>query len=239
MIMDDESGKKGVFTVLMTSLSVLLLAFFILLNSMATIDNHKIRAALGSLKGVFGVVEGGMGKLLGGRGPSGAGGVKAWTYESRYGLLEGEAMESLKELDEMIQDAGLGGQMEVTVTREGTHISLDGAALFESGSSVLTSQGLQVLAQIEKIIRATEAPVRIEGHTDNVPIHTETYPSNWELSTARAVNVLRYLIEERAIEAMRLSAEGFADTRPRVPNNTPENRAKNRRVTFVVLGRFI
>jgi chemotaxis protein MotB len=88
-------------------------------------------------------------------------------------------------------------------------------------------------------IRATNASVRIEGHTDNVPIHTETYPSNWELSTARAVNVLRYFIEERGFPPEKLFAEGFADTRPRAANDTAERRAKNRRVNFVVLGYYI
>jgi len=237
--MEDEPQVKGSFTVLMTSLSVLLLAFFILLNSMATIDNHKIRKALGSLRGVFGVVEGGMGRLLGGSGPPGSGGVKVWSQATRHHLFEGEAVEFLKEFDEMMREAGLQGQTEITVTHEGTRISLKGEALFPLGNSRLTSQGRQVLDGIEKIIRATDAPIRIEGHTDDVPIHTEAYPSNWELSTARAVDVLRYLIEEKAISPERLSAEGFAETRPRVPNDSPENRARNRRVSLVLLGRFI
>lgn len=230
---------KGSFTVLMTSLSVLLLAFFILLNSMAVIDNHKIRMALGSLRGTFGVTEGGMGRMLGGSGPAGVGGVKAWTYASRANLSVGEGGKALKAFDEMIREAGLEGKMDISVTQEGTRISLEGKVLFPSGGGRLTSQGRRVLDEIEKIIRAADAPVRIEGHTDDVPIHTEAYPSNWELSTARAVNVLRYFIEEKAIPPKKLSAEGFADTRPRVPNDTPEDRARNRRVSFVLLGAFI
>lgn len=237
--MEDEPEIKGSFIVLMTSLSVLLLAFFILLNSMATIDNRKIRLALGSLRGVFGVTEGGMGELLGGGGPPGSGGVKVWTYENRYNLSEEEATRSLKGFDEIIREAGFEGQMEISVTQEGTRLSLEGEVLFASGKSRLTSQGRRVLDGIEKIIQATDAPVRIEGHTDDVPINTEAYPSNWELSTARAVNVLRYFIEEKGIPPERLSAEGFADTRPRVPNTTPENRARNRRVCFVLLGCLI
>lgn len=230
---------KGSFTVLMASLSVLLLAFFILLNSMSSIDNQKIRMALGSLRGTFGVTEGGMGKMLGGSGPARAGGGKVWTQASRASLLEREGAESLKEFDEMIRDAGLEEQMEISVTAEGTRISLESGVLFPSGDSRLTSQGRRVLDEIEKIIRSSDAPLRIEGHTDDVPIHTEIHPSNWELSTARAVNVLRYFIEERDIPPEKLSAEGFADTRPRVPNDSPENRAKNRRVGFVLLDRFI
>ncbi len=231
--------KKGSFTVLMTSMSVLLLAFFVLLNSMATIDNRKIRLALGSLRGVFGFMQGGMGSLTGGGGPPRSAGVTVWTYGRRFNLSEGEAAESLKLFDQLVEEAGLGGRMDINVTREGVRISLEGEVLFESGKSRLTPQGRQIMDGIEGIIQATDVPVRIEGHTDNVPIHTETYPSNWELSTARAVNVLRYLIEEKDISPERFSAEGFADTRPRVLNDTPENRAKNRRVAFVFIGSFI
>jgi chemotaxis protein MotB len=237
--MEDSKNKKGSFTILMTSLSVLLLAFFILLNSMASFDNHRIRQALGSLRGVFGVVEGGMGGLLGGTGAPGAAGVKIWSKANRGNFFDGEAEEYLRTFENTIKGAGLEGQMDIMVTEEGTHISLEGQLLFASGSAQLTSQGIRFLNEIGRTIRATNASVRIEGHTDNVPIHTETYPSNWELSTARAVNVLRYFIEERGFPPEKLFAEGFADTRPRAANDTAERRAKNRRVNFVVLGYYI
>ena len=234
--MEDDSNKTGSFTVLMTSLSVLLLAFFILLNSMAVVDNRKTRMALGSLRGTFGVVEGGMGKMLGGSGGAGGAGVRMWTYASRYNLSEGNAGESLEAFEEMMKETDLGEHMEISVTEEGTRISLEGEALFPSGSAELTDRGCEVLDGIVTIIRSMDRPVRIEGHTDDVPIHTETYPSNWDLSTTRAVNVLRYFIEDKAIPPQRLSAEGFSDTRSRFPNDSEANRAKNRRVSFVLLG---
>lgn len=234
--MEDESPKTGSFTVLMTSLSVLLLAFFILLNSMAVIDNRKIRMALGSLRGTFGVVEGGMGKMLGGSDAAGGAGVRMWSYASRYNLSEGHAGESLEAFEEMMKESDLDEHMEISVTEEGTRISLEGEVLFPSGTAELTDRGRGVLDGIVTLIRTMERPVRIEGHTDDVPIHTETYPSNWDLSTARAVNVLRYFIEDKAIPPQRLSAEGFADTRPRFPTDSAANRAKNRRVSFVLLG---
>ncbi len=230
---------KGTFTVLMTSMTVILLAFFILLNSMATIDNRKIRLAIGSLRGVFGFVEGGMGSLTGGGGPPGTGGVRSWSQGRRFNLSEGESAESLRFFDQMVEEAGIRQKVDIAVSQEGMRISLEGEVLFASGRSKLTPQGKKILDGIEKIILAAEAPIRIEGHTDDVPIHTEFYPSNWELSTARAVNVLRYFVEEKGISAERISAAGFADTRPRVPNDTPENRAKNRRVAFVLLDSFM
>ncbi|MGD8334598.1 MAG: OmpA family protein, partial [Desulfobacterales bacterium] len=81
----------------------------------------------------------------------------------------------------------------------------------------------------------TEYLVRIEGHTDNVPIRTFLFPSNWELSTARAVNVLRYFIEHHQIDSQRLSAEGFGEFQPLVANDTAENRNKNRRVEVIFI----
>jgi chemotaxis protein MotB len=157
---------------------VLLLAFFVLLNSMATVDNRKIRMALGSLRGVFGFMQGGMGALTGGGGPPRSAGVRVWTFGRRFNLSEGEAADALKWFDLLVEKAGQGERVDVGVNREGTRISLEGEVLFESGTSGLTLQGREILEGIEKIIEVTEAPVRIEGHTDNVPIHTETFPSN-------------------------------------------------------------
>ena len=76
--------------------------------------------------------------------------------------------------------------------------------------------------------------ISIEGHTDNLPIHSERYPSNWELSTSRAVNVLRYFIEKGGISQKRISAVGMGEFQPIAENDTPENRAKNRRVEIVL-----
>jgi chemotaxis protein MotB len=78
-------------------------------------------------------------------------------------------------------------------------------------------------------------PIRVEGHTDNVPIHTKRFPSNWELSTIRAVNVLKYFANEGRIDPRRLSAVGYGESKPLVANNSPRDRAKNRRVEIVLL----
>ncbi len=92
-----------------------------------------------------------------------------------------------------------------------------------------------MLEKIGVIIAQTDYLIRIEGHTDNVPIHTAAFPSNWELSTARAVNVLRYFIQNHRIDAKRLSAEGLGEFRPLMANDTEENRATNRRVVVIFM----
>jgi chemotaxis protein MotB len=96
-----------------------------------------------------------------------------------------------------------------------------------------------VLKQIGNSFKNFEGSVLVEGHTDNLPIDTERFPSNWELSTARAVSVVRYLTEEVGINPVNLSAVGYGDTKPRVPNDTPENRRKNRRVKIILVPQIV
>lgn len=106
--------------------------------------------------------------------------------------------------------------------------------LFPSGSAELAPVGRNVLARMQPALEYVNARIDVEGHTDNVPISTPLYPSNWELSTARAAAVARYLIDS-GMPPGRLRAVGFADTKPQAPNDTFEGRAKNRRVSLVVV----
>ncbi|MCC5813049.1 MAG: OmpA family protein [Ectothiorhodospiraceae bacterium] len=105
--------------------------------------------------------------------------------------------------------------------------------LFSSGEAGLTAEGYAVLDSLVPTLRASADPLSVEGHTDNLPIATERFPSNWELSVARASVVLRYL-ESRGVESERLRAIGYADTRPLADNATVEGRARNRRVQLVL-----
>ena len=106
--------------------------------------------------------------------------------------------------------------------------------LFDPGSADIKSGAYPILAKIAKVIRAVPGEVRVEGHTCNLPPRSSMFPSNWELSTARAARVIRYLIDEQKVRSNQLSAAGYADTRPVVPNNTEENRNRNRRVDFII-----
>jgi len=99
--------------------------------------------------------------------------------------------------------------------------------LFDSGKADLTPRAREIINKVAEIIRQNDKNVRVEGHTDNVPINTFRFPSNWELSTTRAVNVVKYLIEENGIESKRMSASGYSDQQ--------EGRQKNRRVDMVIL----
>ena len=131
----------------------------------------------------------------------------------------------------------LNCQKEISIahTAKGLVMRLSDHALFDAGSADISSQAIPLLQKIGAIIADTAYEVRVEGHTDDIPIETNRYPSNWELSTARAVNVLRYIIDAYRIPSERLSAAGFGEHQPVAANNSPMNRAQNRRVEIVFL----
>lgn len=127
------------------------------------------------------------------------------------------------------------GKLRVRIVRNRMVVELPEGVLFDSGKAKLKDVGETTLAQIAPVLK--EIPNRqfqIAGHTDNVPIHTRRFPSNWELSTARAVAVARYLIDQ-GMAPDRLSAAGYADTQPVASNDTPEGRAQNRRIEIVLV----
>jgi chemotaxis protein MotB len=121
--------------------------------------------------------------------------------------------------------------------RDGLVISLREAGFFDSGSAAPKAEALLTLRQIADRLAATAYDLRIEGHTDNVPIHTAEFDSNWELSAARATHIARLFLEMNALPPDRLSAAGYAEFHPVASNDTAEGRAENRRVDLVVLPR--
>jgi chemotaxis protein MotB len=121
--------------------------------------------------------------------------------------------------------------------RDGLVISLREAGFFDSGSAMPKAEALPTLRQIADRLGATPYDLRIEGHTDNVPIHNQEFDSNWELSAARATHIARLFLEMEAIPPDRLSAAGYAEFHPVASNDTAAGRAENRRVDLVVLPR--
>jgi len=138
-------------------------------------------------------------------------------------------------LESLSDRFNLKDEIELLYSREGLVMRLSEHTLFESGMASISPQAFPLLEKIGVIVGQTTYLIRIEGHTDDVPIHTAVFPSNWELSTARAVNVLRYFIEHHRIDSQRLSAEGFGEFQTLVANDTGANRAKNRRVEVIFI----
>jgi chemotaxis protein MotB len=126
------------------------------------------------------------------------------------------------------------GQMTVSQNGRGVELEINASALFNQGEADIQPEAKKTLADAAKVLADNDFAIEVEGHTDNMPISTAKYPSNWELSSARASSVVRLFIDQ-GILAKRLKAVGEADNQPVVPNDTPENRARNRRVTITVL----
>ena len=127
----------------------------------------------------------------------------------------------------------LKGRVEVTIERQRVKLGIGESILFLAGDAALSHSGQQVLDELAHMLRERPWLITVEGHTDDRPIATPRYPSNWELSTARASRVTRYLIQQ-GLTSERLRAVGYADTHPRASNDEPEGRARNRRVELVL-----
>lgn len=199
----------------------LLLVFFILLVSFSTMEIVKFRAAMGSLRGGTGILD-----------PS-SGNSVVEEQESP----EGQAFEkALNELVETLEQLDLTEEVRVYWDKTGVRFVLQDEVLFPPGRAEIQPRYREVLDLIVGVIRTLPVEeLQVEGHTDDTPIHTERYPTNWELSTARAVTVLRAFQADNFLPPRKLAAHGYGEYRPYVPNDSPANRAKNRRVEIYVL----
>jgi chemotaxis protein MotB len=147
------------------------------------------------------------------------------------------AGDPLREVKQRIADAAAPeiarGTIGIHETPNGLVVSLEEAGFFDSGAADIRTSALPVLARIATVL--PESPLRVEGHTDNVPIHTVQFASNWELSSARASSIGRLLLKYPNIRPENLSVAGYAEFHPAAANDTPEGRARNRRVDLVLL----
>lgn len=126
------------------------------------------------------------------------------------------------------------GQVNIVQSRRGVVLDISASALFRAGEAALQPGSVEVLKQVASVLGKESYAIEVEGHTDDIPIATAQFPSNWELSAARASSVVRMLIEN-GVQAKRLTAVGLASNQPVVPNDSPENRARNRRVAITIV----
>lgn len=229
---DDAPQGAPDWIVTFADLMSLLLTFFVLLLSMSSIQIDKYRLALGSIKAAFGAKD----DLSLSEMPAGENVLPSLRQNpGGEGEAQGEGptpAEMEQELQRVLQESGLAKHGQAKLTQHGAILQLNGDLLFESGAAEINPAALPVLEGLADYIATVDRSIDIIGHTDDVPISTPTYPSNWELSAARAGQAVRYMVE-RGVRPQQLRAIGQADTVPLVPNDSPENRAKNRRVEFV------
>jgi len=142
-----------------------------------------------------------------------------------------------QELEQTLSNQVAQHTVSIQMGRDGLVISLREAGFFDSGSATPKPDSLGTLRQIATSLGRTPYDLRIEGHTDNIPIHTAQFDSNWELSAARATHIARIFLDLKAMPPERISAAGYSEFHPVASNDTPEGRAENRRVDLVVLPR--
>jgi chemotaxis protein MotB len=139
----------------------------------------------------------------------------------------------MQKVQQAIAENNLSRIVEAESSERGVIVRVEGGALFKPGSDSLLPISFVFLDEVIRITEEFPFELSIEGHTDDGPINTPRFPTNWHLSTARSIAVLRYMIEAGDIEPSRIAAAGYGSTRPLVPNDSPESRAINRRVEFV------
>ena len=165
---------------------------------------------------------------------------KAKEMVSAASLKATETLEHLKEtMDSYIMQNHLKDELKTTLTEEGLMIRIKETALFPSGSAELVNESQMIVPVVAGLLAAIPERVIISGHTDNVPIATAQYPSNWELSSARAMTFMKALFASNAtLNPARFSAVGYSEYRPVAPNDTEEGRRRNRRVEIMIARSF-
>lgn len=206
-----------------------ILIFFVLLFSLSNVDQKKFDMAMLSLQGSLGIIEGGMTLKEGDfieAGEMGSFLISA-EEEKEFELLQ-------KKVQGIIDQDNLGG-IQVNLDERGLLIRFVDGVLFDSGKAYIKEDAMTILDKLAPLLKESYRQIRIEGHTDNLPINTPEFPSNWELSTARAVNVVKYMIEKHNFSPYIMSAAGYSEYRPVAPNDSIKNRALNRRVDIIIL----
>lgn len=239
----------------------LLLCFFVLLFAMSTVDAQKFEMIAASFSQTFSIFSGGQTSI--GEGMLLGNGVSQLNDLDQYMNSMGKPAESeseseeLDEIDEMqekieeaklaeseklaerieeaIEESQMEDMIQLDFTSQYVQLTLKGAILFDSGSASLKTDAMPIVEKVALILeRYAEHEIEIEGHTDNVPIHTSKYANNNELSSSRALSMFDYLVEHTTLQPMQIKHSGRGEYMPIADNSTPEGRAKNRRIEIKI-----
>lgn len=228
-----ESGDAGGgWEIVYSGFVLILLCFFIMLSSFASIEEGRVTRFVKSFIVSISMLDGGLGFTHGERILPASPDIV--DKESELGTVYDTLQQTADKLKETVEELRMKNGLDVSMTPRGIVLRLSDTILFRSGQADILPAALPLLDGVGSVLSGTSHLVRVEGHTDNRPIHTERFPSNWELSTVRAVNVLRYFLAKGYVASGKISAEGFAEYRPFLPNILPGNRALNRRVEILI-----
>ncbi len=230
--------KKGApkWSVSFADLATLMLTFFVIMISFANMDIQNFRMLLGAIRDGFGVQKEHHGQFQAVLIRN----AQDEVSEERGGKSSGsDADNEVSMVADAAQQAaissGLQNDAQITKGKKGVRIKIKGHVLFDPGRADLKKDIKKFIAGIAKALKThKQLKLVVEGHTDSIPIHTEKFPSNWELSSARASAVIRELAETHKIAPDRLLAIGYADNNSLNMNQSPLERAENRRVEFII-----
>lgn len=212
----------------------LLFAFFVVMYSVSSVNEGKYRTVSESIKAALNPIASAPASRI----PFNIGNAKPRVINPDLAPTTEPAIRRIREILKRIQPDLKLDMQDVKVIEHGNGtivISLPEWILFKSGEATVRPEAIGFLKALAEVLTEMNRQVRVLGHTDDVPIRTAQFPSNWELSASRAVMVVRIFTELYGVPGKHLSATGFADSRPVTANDTPEGRAKNRRVEIVVL----
>jgi chemotaxis protein MotB len=258
-----EEEKPGIpaWVVTFADLMSLLMCFFVLLLSFSEIDAQKFKQIAGELSKAFGVqrevptleIPKGTSPIFDKFSPAPPeptviNQVKQTTTDEKPELqtlksptdqavesaIEEKLQQDVAQIRSILKDAIQDGRIDVSLDQRRIVIRVEEKGSFPSGSAELTWEFEGLLLDMAKVLADMPGKLTIEGHTDDLPIHTSRFYSNWDLSAARAAAVANVLLASGAIDPTRMAVKGLADTQPRVPNTSAENRAKNRRVEIII-----
>jgi len=234
---DDSAAPRWMVT--FADLMSLLFALFVLLLSFSKVDNETFQRNAGPMRDAFGLGD----RIL--RTTSrefpvpGEAGPGERTSSAASQVMAGarrlEAKRNFLFNFRRIMETELAHSIVVLIDQgDRIVIRFPDATAFESGSAALAPDFVPTLNRIASVLKATKGVLLVSGHTDDTPISTTRFRSNWDLSAARAVSVVHHLVEKASIPPARITAQGFADSRPLVTNDSPANRMKNRRVEIAI-----
>jgi len=236
-IQKQEEGGAPEWVVTFGDLMSLLLCFFVLLLSFSETSKAKYKQVAGSMKEAFGIQK----KIKSYDSPKGDS-LIAKDFDKEFNLqptLEEEVTTKKFSETEIVRKAKeLENYVETEIRENKFIIRLQGETTFDSGKANIRSDMIPILRMVGDLLKYAKGDIVVAGHTDNVPIHSSLYPSNLELSIARAVSVTQFLISNGFVQPERISTMGFGEYRPLAPNDTNIGRAKNRRVEIILTDLF-
>lgn len=224
----------------------LLLALFIVMFAMGQTDKEKLQQMSEQFSILFsggsGYLEREGNAIIPAEGTIGTGGSKESKVNKeneKSSSTEEDKMKEIKNiLESEIQKQGFSDKIAIVLNDEGLGITIQDTVLFASAEAKVFNNVSPILYLIAKTLSSMDNNIRVVGHTDNIPIRNKEFSSNWDLSAARAINVMHFLIEKGSIQPNRLAVQGNGEYTPRYSNSTEEGRAKNRRVEIVIIRKY-